>query len=35
MRLFVQNIYIFVTETLKITQRAKACHQIIRHFREL
>lgn len=34
MRLFVQNIYIFVTETLKITQRAKACHQIIPHFSE-
>lgn len=29
MRIFVQNILIFVTETLKMTQRAEAYHQII------
>ena len=34
MRIFVQNISIFVTETLKITQRAEAYHQIILYFSE-
>lgn len=34
MRIFVQNISIFVTETLKITQRTEAYHQIILYFSE-
>ena len=34
MRIFVQNILIFVTETLKMTQRAEAYHQIILYFSE-
>ena len=32
MRIFVQNILIFVTETLKMTQRAEAYHQTTLHF---
>ena len=32
MRIFVQNILIFVTETLKMTKRTKAYNQIFLYF---